>query len=204
MTTGNLDDIRTGVRDDETRQTFQQLRKIFKDEPYVAKSLFDANTVLKADTDNTPEALTVAEQSVVGRADGDIDSLPVGTNELLGRAGGDLDGLAVGANEVVARGSANIAPVAMATDTVLGRAAGDIDDIAVAEDTVVGRVAGGHVTGLELVTAAEEIADPGSDSKIPTEAAVRAAISAGGGGGGGVYIEARGLRATWAFFLGGA
>ncbi len=31
------------------------------------KTLFDANTILKADTDNTPEALTVAEQRLVGR-----------------------------------------------------------------------------------------------------------------------------------------
>lgn len=36
----------------------------------VLGSLFDANTILKADTDNTPEALTVAEQTVVGRITG--------------------------------------------------------------------------------------------------------------------------------------
>ena len=33
----------------------------------VNKTLFDANTVLKADSDNTPAALTVAEQRLVGR-----------------------------------------------------------------------------------------------------------------------------------------
>ena len=33
----------------------------------VVKSLFDANTILKADSDNTPAALTVAEQRLVGR-----------------------------------------------------------------------------------------------------------------------------------------
>ena len=33
----------------------------------VSKSLFDANTILKADSDNTPAALTVAEQRLVGR-----------------------------------------------------------------------------------------------------------------------------------------
>ena len=36
----------------------------------VLKSLFDANTLLKADTDNTPAALTVAEQTLVGRITG--------------------------------------------------------------------------------------------------------------------------------------
>lgn len=36
----------------------------------VLDTLFDANTILKADSDNTPEALTVAEQTVVGRITG--------------------------------------------------------------------------------------------------------------------------------------
>lgn len=34
---------------------------------YVAKALFDANTILAADSDNTPAAVTVAEQTLVGR-----------------------------------------------------------------------------------------------------------------------------------------
>lgn len=36
----------------------------------VAKSLYDANTILKADTDDTPVALTVGEQTMVGRITG--------------------------------------------------------------------------------------------------------------------------------------
>jgi len=34
---------------------------------YLLKSLFDANTILKADVDDTPEALTMAEQTILGR-----------------------------------------------------------------------------------------------------------------------------------------
>lgn len=34
------------------------------------KNLYDANTLLKADVDNTPEALTIAEQRLVGRITG--------------------------------------------------------------------------------------------------------------------------------------
>jgi len=34
---------------------------------YVTKALFDANTILAANTDNTPAALTVGEQTIVGR-----------------------------------------------------------------------------------------------------------------------------------------
>jgi hypothetical protein len=37
---------------------------------YVLKSLFDANTILTANTDNTPLALSVAEQRIIGRITG--------------------------------------------------------------------------------------------------------------------------------------
>lgn len=44
--------------------------------PGVAASLFDANTILAADSDDTPAALTIAEQSIVGRiTSGNIDAL---------------------------------------------------------------------------------------------------------------------------------
>lgn len=43
---------------------------------YVAKALFDANTILAANSDDTPAAVTVAEQRIVGRATGgNIDDL---------------------------------------------------------------------------------------------------------------------------------
>ncbi|KKN71805.1 hypothetical protein LCGC14_0416590 [marine sediment metagenome] len=43
---------------------------------YPLKTLWDANTILKADIDNTPEALTVAEQRIVGRiTSGEITGL---------------------------------------------------------------------------------------------------------------------------------
>ena len=52
----------------------------------VNKSLFDANTILKADTDDTPEALTVAEERIVGRiTSGNIDDLtPAQVLKMLG------------------------------------------------------------------------------------------------------------------------
>ena len=42
-------------------------KKLAYEEDVVLKSLFDANTILAADSDNTPAALTVAEQTLVGR-----------------------------------------------------------------------------------------------------------------------------------------
>jgi len=46
---------------------------------YVPKSLYDAQSVLAATADNTPAAVTVAQQTVVGRlTGGDIDDIAVG------------------------------------------------------------------------------------------------------------------------------
>lgn len=55
----------------------------------VQKSLFDAHTILAANTDNTPAAVTVAEQRIVGRiTGGNIDDLTAAQagNVLLGGA----------------------------------------------------------------------------------------------------------------------
>jgi len=45
-------------------------KKLAYEADVVLKALFDANTILAADTDNTPAALTVAEQRIVGRITG--------------------------------------------------------------------------------------------------------------------------------------
>jgi len=50
---------------------------------YVAKALFDAQTILAATSDDTPAALTVAEQTIVGRiTSGNIDALT--SDEVMG------------------------------------------------------------------------------------------------------------------------
>jgi len=55
---------------------------------YVLKSAFDANTILKADTDDTPTALTVGASTIVGRAAaGGIAALSAGdARTVLGLA----------------------------------------------------------------------------------------------------------------------
>lgn len=60
----------------------------------VVKTLFDANTILKADADDTPEALTVAEQRIVGRiTSGEITALTGAETltVLTGQAGAAFD-----------------------------------------------------------------------------------------------------------------
>lgn len=45
---------------------------------YVTKALFDANTIIAATSDNTPAAVTIAEQTVIGRVtSGNIDDLAI-------------------------------------------------------------------------------------------------------------------------------
>jgi hypothetical protein len=74
----------------------------------VEASIFDANTILKADSDDTPVALTVAEETVLGRqTSGSISALAVGEDELVARpAGGNVGGLAVAASRIVGRTAA--------------------------------------------------------------------------------------------------
>jgi len=76
------------------RQSLQALKELVKANPYIAASLFDANTILKADTDDTPEALTVATNSLVGRQAGEIDDIAIGEQKIVGRiTGGNVTGL---------------------------------------------------------------------------------------------------------------
>jgi len=62
---------------------------------YVPKSLYDAQTILAATTDNTPAALTVGEQTLVGRiTSGNIAALSVSqVKTLLAIAQADVTGL---------------------------------------------------------------------------------------------------------------
>jgi len=57
-------------------------RKLAYSDDVVNDSLFDANTILKADSDDTPVALTIAEQEVVGRlTGGNIDGIALGISD---------------------------------------------------------------------------------------------------------------------------
>jgi len=63
---------------------------------FVAKSLFDAQTILAATSDNTPAALTVGTNTLVGRAAGNIEAIAIGEQTVAGRiTGGNIVGLTV-------------------------------------------------------------------------------------------------------------
>lgn len=77
MSGGTTLKLRSEVGDvEECRVAFQQIDRSFKTNPYVSAKLFDAHTMLYAVADNTPLALTIAEQTIVGRVTaGNIDAL---------------------------------------------------------------------------------------------------------------------------------
>lgn len=63
------------------------------DSAKVNAALFGANTILKADADNTPKALTVGEDTLVGRVSGgDIDALTVAEARSLLVVGNQVSG----------------------------------------------------------------------------------------------------------------
>ena len=76
------------------------------DSDVVFKSLYDANTILIATSDNTPIALAVA------------------TNTLLGRQAGAIDDIALAVQSIPLRGAADIVAQAVADSEFVGRSAG--------------------------------------------------------------------------------
>jgi hypothetical protein len=114
-------------------------------------SLFNAHTVLAATTDDTPAALTVGEQTVVGRATGgNIAALSI-----------DSDLSSVSANDDTVPSAKAVKAV---TDTLVTKALYDANTIlyattdntpaalTVAEDKLVGRATGGNIAGIGLGT----------------------------------------------------
>lgn len=77
----------------------------------VAKSLYDANTILTANSDDTPIALTVGEQTIVGRiTGGNIAALtPTQVKTLLVIASGDVSGLGTAATKNVGTATGTVA-----------------------------------------------------------------------------------------------
>jgi len=102
---------------------------------FVAKSLFDANTILKADTDDTPEALTVGEQTLVGRiTGGEITALTATQVRTL------LN---------VVESTACVLKSLFDANTILKADTDDTPEaLTVGEQTIVGRITGGEITAL--------------------------------------------------------
>jgi len=117
-------------------------------EDVVTNASFDAQSILAATVENTPVALVVAEQEVVGRL-----------------TGGDVDGIALGIadNNIVQVDSASIASAEYAKFTDVG-----LESLSVAEVlSDLGVAAGADVTGSNAPQAhAASHKDSGSDELL--------------------------------------
>ena len=133
----------------------------------VAASLYDANTILAADTDDTPAALVVAEQTLVGRiTGGTIDALTateVRTLINVEDGAGVVDSTSVDAAGAVMESDYNAQTIMAATldntpaaltvpvESFIGRqTGGNVAAIAVTDESFVGRSATG-VLGPQAV-----------------------------------------------------
>ncbi len=115
---------------------------------YLLEALYDANTILKADTDDTPAALTVAEQTLVGRITaGVITALTAAQVRTLINVEDAAD--------VTDATNVNSAGAVMEADynanTVLAATSDDTPAaLTVAEQTLVGRITSGSIDALTI------------------------------------------------------
>ena len=139
----------------------------------VDKATLDAHTVLYATTDDTPAALTVTEQTVVGRA-----------------TGGNISAIAIDSDLSTVSASDNTIPSAKAvkavTDTLITKATLDAHSVltatsddtpiatTMAEQTVLGRVTGGNIAALAIDSDLSAVS--ANDDTIPSAKATKTAL----------------------------
>lgn len=135
----------------------------------VPETLFDANTILKADTDDTPAALVVPEQSLVGRITaGSIDALTVSEAQTLlnvedgadvtdatnvDAAGAVMESDFTTTFSILARqGGSSISAQNISTNSIIGRQSGGFTEIAFAADQILGRDGSSDINALSTAT----------------------------------------------------
>lgn len=112
----------------------------------VAKALFDANSILAADSDDTPTVRTIAVQQVVGRITaGNIKGLSVAELQTLANVEDGAD--VTDAANVDAAGA--VMEVDFNAQTILAATSDDTPAaLTVGEQTLVGRITAGNVAAL--------------------------------------------------------
>lgn len=140
------------------------------DSRFVPVTLFDANTVLTADTDDTPHAVTMGASTILARlAAGNIKAAtPAELKALLAIAEGDVTGLTADLAALVPKSlfDANTILAATTDDTPAA--------LTVGPSTLVGRKASG---GIVAATPAEARVILGAERAILREAAMRPAAA---------------------------
>lgn len=152
-------------------------------------SLFDANTILAADTDNTPAAVTVAEQRLVGRITaGNITALTAAQIRTLINVEDGAD--------VTDATNVNAAGATMNTDfnaqTILQATSNNTPvALTVSEQRLVGRITSGNITGL-TATQIRTLINVESGADVTDAANVSSA-------GAGILADTETVAGTWDF-----
>lgn len=123
----------------------------------VPASLFDANTILKADADDTPVALTINQGQIVGNALGTIGAISIAANRVLyANNAGDLGTLFFTVQSLILRqSSGSIINQVVGDSEFVGRApGGDLGVITEAQaKAILGGVAGDDFATRDFVAA---------------------------------------------------
>lgn len=145
-TSGAAESSPDTISPDTNAGTKRWILKETYDSLSVLKTLFDANTILAADSDNTPAALTVAEQTLVGRiTSGNITDLTATQVRTLLNIEDGAD--------VTDAANVNTAGAVMESDydanTILAATADNTPvTLTVGEQTFVGRITSGNIAAL--------------------------------------------------------
>jgi len=127
-----------------------EIAHLFSDK--ISKTLFDANTILEATTDDTPAALTVAEQTLVGRITaGNIAALSATQARTLLNVEDGAD--VTDATNVNAAGAVMESDVDAKGDLLVGTADNAVSRLAVGTNDQVLTADSGEATGVKWAAA---------------------------------------------------
>ena len=112
----NLTNLATAIEDTSSGHVHDGVDSKAISSAYVAKALYDANTILAAITDNTPAAVTVAEQRIVGRKTGGSIAALTGAEieTILGALGESAQNTIRGKNKEIYKTASGDSPLTAA------------------------------------------------------------------------------------------
>lgn len=122
----SYDNSESGLTAATVQAAIDELLSLIPDEAdlsgLVTKATLNAQSVLGAVTDDTPVAIVLANNQLLGRAGGNVTGLTVAANSVVGRAAGDITAVAVGEAELLGRstGGALASLAKAAVKTILG------------------------------------------------------------------------------------
>jgi hypothetical protein len=106
----------------------------------VMESDFNEDTILAADSDNTPAPLTVSQHQVVANVSGNIGVVSIADLEVLGRSGGNLAGLARAALNMILSPTRSLILTAAGGHGTMTSGAGDVNGLPEQAETATNKI----------------------------------------------------------------